>query len=109
MSGQLYNLIMASVPGFYSGDQGEFNIPLSRFLEYTEDPVRGQFQTLDHDAINKLKSLSAELKQLQSAGSRFPSSLERVIKFKHFAVFASKASLDDKTTQKSAPWDPQSL
>ncbi len=57
MSGQLYNLIMASVPGFYSGDQGEFNIPLSRFLEYTEDPVRGQFQTLDHDAINKLKSL----------------------------------------------------
>lgn len=57
MSGQLYNLIMASVPGFYSGDQGEFSIPVSRFLEYTEDAIKGQFQSLDQDAINKLKSL----------------------------------------------------
>ncbi len=48
---------MASVPGFYSGDQGEFNIPVSRFLEYTEDPIKEQFQSLDQDAINKLKSL----------------------------------------------------
>lgn len=57
MSGQLYNLIMASVPSFYSGDQGEFSIPASRFLEYTEDPIKEQFQSLDQAEINKLKSL----------------------------------------------------
>ncbi len=48
---------MASVPGFYSGDQGEFTIPKDRFLEYTEDPIKEQFQSLDQDAINKLKSM----------------------------------------------------
>lgn len=57
MSGQLYNLIMASMPSFYSGDQGEFTIPKDRFLEYTEDPIKEQFQSLDQDAINKLKNL----------------------------------------------------
>ena len=47
--------------------------------------------------------------QLQSAGSRFPSSLERVIKFKHLAVFASNTSLHLRTPQKSIPRDPLSL
>jgi hypothetical protein len=53
----MYNLIMASVPSFYSGDQGEFTIPKDRFLEYTEASIKGQFQSLDQDAINKLKNL----------------------------------------------------
>lgn len=53
----MYNLIMASVPSFYSGDQGEFTIPKDRFLEYTEATIKGQFQSLDQDAINKLKNL----------------------------------------------------
>jgi len=57
MSGQMYNLIMASVPSLYSGDQGEFSIPKDRFLEYTEASIKGQFQSLDQDAINKLKNL----------------------------------------------------
>jgi hypothetical protein len=57
MSRQMYNLIMASVPSFYSGDQGEFTIPKDRFLEYTEATIKGQFQSLDQDAINKLKNL----------------------------------------------------
>ena len=57
MSGQMYNLIMASLPSFYSGDQGEFTIPKDRFLEYTEAAIKGQFQSLDQDAINKLKNL----------------------------------------------------
>lgn len=57
MSDQFYNLIMASVPGFYSGDEGAFNIPKDRFLQYTEDHVKGQFRSLDQNAINKLKSL----------------------------------------------------
>ncbi|MGR0280372.1 AAA family ATPase [Marinomonas dokdonensis] len=57
MSGQMYNLIMASVPSFYSGEQGEFTIPKGRFLEYTEASIKGQFQSLDQDAINKLKNL----------------------------------------------------
>ena len=49
MSGQMYNLIMASVPSLYSGDQGEFSIPKDRFLEYTEASIKGQFQSLDQD------------------------------------------------------------
>lgn len=53
----MYNLIMASVPSLYSGDQGEFSIPKDRFLEYTEASIKGQFQSLDQDAINKLKNL----------------------------------------------------
>ncbi len=53
----MYNLIMASVPSFYSGDQGEFTIPKDRFLEYTEASIKGQFQSLDQGAINKLKNL----------------------------------------------------
>lgn len=57
MSGQMYNLIMASLPSFYSGDQGEFTILKDRFLEYTEAAIKGQFQSLDQDAINKLKNL----------------------------------------------------
>ncbi|WP_286708153.1 AAA family ATPase [Psychrobacter sp. UBA2514] len=57
MSGQLYNLIMASVPSFYSGDQGEFTILKDRFLEYTEAAIKEQFQSLDQDAINNLKNL----------------------------------------------------
>lgn len=57
MSGQLYNLIMASMPGFYPDDEGEFTIPKDRFLQYTEDTIKEQFQSLDQDVINKLKSL----------------------------------------------------
>lgn len=57
MSGELYSLIMASVPEFYSGDKGEFNIPRERFLQYTEDHIKEQFQSLDQDAINRLKDL----------------------------------------------------
>ena len=57
MSVQMYSLIMASVPSFYSGDQGEFTILKDRFLEYTEAAIKGQFQSLDQDAINKLKNL----------------------------------------------------
>lgn len=48
---------MASVPSFYSGDKGEFNIPRDRFLQYTEDHIKEQFQSLDQDAINRLKNL----------------------------------------------------
>ena len=48
---------MASVPEFYSGNEGEFNIPKDRFLEYTEDHIKGEFQSLDQDVIEKLKSL----------------------------------------------------
>ena len=55
MSSNFYNLIMATAPEFYSGNEGEFNIPVSRFLEYTEAPVKEQFQSLDQDAINQLK------------------------------------------------------
>lgn len=57
MSEQLYNLIMASVPSFYPDDTGEFNIPKDRFLQYTEDHIKKQFQSLDQYAINRLKNL----------------------------------------------------
>lgn len=57
MSGQLYNLIMASVPSFYSGDQGEFTILKDRFLEYTEAAIKEQFQSLDQDTIKNLKNM----------------------------------------------------
>ena len=43
MSGNFYNLIMATVPEFYSGDSGEFTIPKDRFLQYTEDHIKGEF------------------------------------------------------------------
>ena len=59
MSNQLYSLIMATVPEFYSGNEGEFQIPKDRFLQYTEDPIKEQFQSLDQDAIKTLKSLPA--------------------------------------------------
>ncbi|MBV8648448.1 MAG: AAA family ATPase [Paludibacterium sp.] len=48
---------MASVPSFYQGDKGGFSIPKDRFLQYTEDPIKEQFQSLDQDAINRLKNL----------------------------------------------------
>jgi len=57
MSNQFYNLIMATVPEFYSGDAGEFNIPKDRFLQYTEDHIKEKFQLLDQDVINRLKNL----------------------------------------------------
>lgn len=57
MSGELYNLIMARVPQFYSGESGEFTFPIDRFLEYTEDHIKDQFQSLDQNAIKRLKSL----------------------------------------------------
>lgn len=59
MNNQLYNLIMATVPEFYSGNEGEFQIPKDRFLQYTEDHIKEQFQSLGQDAIKKLKSLPA--------------------------------------------------
>ena len=57
MSGNFYNLIMATVPEFYSGDSGEFTIPKDRFLQYTEDHIKDEFESLDEDAITKLKAL----------------------------------------------------
>lgn len=45
------------MPEFYSGDKGEFNIPKDRFLQYTEDHIKEQFQSLDQDTINRLKNL----------------------------------------------------
>jgi len=59
MSANLYNLIMATVPEFYSGNEGEFTIPKDRFLQYTDDHIKEQFQPLDQDVIKKLKSLPA--------------------------------------------------
>ncbi len=57
MSGNFYNLIMATVPEFYSGDEGEFTIPKDRFLQYTEDNIKEEFQSLDQGVIERLKSL----------------------------------------------------
>ena len=48
---------MATVPEFYSGDAGEFTIPKDRFLQYTEDHIKDEFESLDEDAIAKLKAL----------------------------------------------------
>lgn len=59
MGGKLYNLIMATVPQFYSGNEGEFTIPKDRFLQYTEDDIKEKFISLDQDVIEKLKSLPA--------------------------------------------------
>jgi len=59
MSDNFYNLIMATVPEFYSGNEGEFTIPKDRFLQYTEDHIKEEFQSLDEDAIARLKSLPA--------------------------------------------------
>ena len=57
MSGNFYNLIMATVPEFYSGNEGEFTIPQDRFLQYTEDHIKKEFESLDQDVIAKLESL----------------------------------------------------
>jgi hypothetical protein len=57
MSGKLYNLIMHSDPAFWLGDGGYVDFPKERFLEYTEDHLKNQFQSLDENTINKLKSL----------------------------------------------------
>ena len=57
--------------------------------------------------INKLLKPSAHHTQLQPAGSRFPSFIQRVIIFRHFAVFASKASLGQEHP-KNTPRDTQS-
>lgn len=50
---------MATVPEFYSGNEGEFQIPKDRFLQYTEDPIKEEFQSLNQDVIERLKSLPA--------------------------------------------------
>ena len=51
---------------------------------------------------------SDHLKQLHSAESRFPSSIERVFIFMHFIAFASNAFLDQENHPESSRRDSQS-
>ena len=44
-------------PEFWSGNEGFVDFPKDRFLEYTEDHLKNQFQLLDQNAINELKTL----------------------------------------------------
>jgi len=48
---------MHSDPEFWSGNEGYVDFPKERFLEYTKDHLRQQFQSLDQNVIDKLKTL----------------------------------------------------
>jgi len=56
MSEPLYNLIMFGNPELWSGNEGFVDLPRNRFLEHTDDHLKNQFQSLDQNAINKLKT-----------------------------------------------------
>lgn len=47
---------MHSDPDFWSEDIGFVDFPKNRFLEYTEDHLKEQFQSLDENVVNRLKS-----------------------------------------------------
>ncbi len=57
MSEPLYNLIMFGNPEVWSGDDGYVDLPRERFLEYTKEHLKNQFESLDEKVINKLKEL----------------------------------------------------
>ena len=48
---------MATVPEFYPGNEGQIDFPRDRFLEHTDNDLINQFQSLDQNAITKLKQL----------------------------------------------------
>ena len=56
MSEPLYNMIMFGNPEIWSGNEGFVDLPRNRFLEHTDDHLKNQFQSLDQNAINKLKT-----------------------------------------------------
>lgn len=53
----LYSLIMHGNPEFWSGNEGYVDFPRDRFLEYTDDHLKTEFQSLDPNTINRLKTL----------------------------------------------------
>lgn len=57
MNNKRYNLIMHSDPEFWSNSNQCVDFPKDRFLEYTSDDLIGEFQSLDQNAIKKLKKL----------------------------------------------------
>ncbi len=57
MSDKLYNLIMHSNPKFWSENNGYIDFPKERFLEYTKEHLKKQFQSLDQSAISKIIAL----------------------------------------------------
>lgn len=57
MSGNLYNLIMHNDPEFWSSNKEYVDFPKERFLEYTKDHIKNQFQSLDQNTFNKIKNL----------------------------------------------------
>ncbi|MDX2095325.1 MAG: AAA family ATPase [Alphaproteobacteria bacterium] len=44
-------------PEFWSGNEGYVDFPRDRFLEYTDDHLKNEFQALDQNVVNRLKTL----------------------------------------------------
>jgi hypothetical protein len=57
MNNKQYNLIIHGDPKFWSDNKGYVDFPKDRFLEYTENHLKNQFQSLDQNAIEALKTL----------------------------------------------------